>query len=238
MEEHVDVSIVIACYNEAGHLEESVRQIHRTMSGTRYSYELIFVDDGSADSTRDIISRISKEDGRSRFLFHEVNEGRGKAVTDGLRMARGKVAGFVDIDLETHARYIPPLVAEILDGADVACAWRIYKTRLDSITRWIANRGYNLLVRYYLGLKFMDTETGFKFFNREKILPILDDIVEKHWFWDTEIIALAHLNGLKIVEVPTLYIRRHDKKSTVKVLKDSLYYFRKIISFKQRMKSG
>ncbi len=236
MQEGLDLSLVVACYNEAGHLEDSIRQIFKVLSTTRYSYEFIFVDDASSDATRDIIMRLCNNQKNMSYLFHEENEGRGKAVSDGIRKAAGEVVGFIDIDLETHARYIPWLVAEIKEGADIACAWRIYKTRLHSLDRWILNRGYNFLVRNFLGLKFRDTETGFKFFKREKILPILDEVKDPHWFWDTEIIARAYFKGLKIIEVPTLYSRRDDKKSSVKLFSDTLYYFKRLLKFKQEIK--
>lgn len=231
-----DLSLVIACYNEAEHLEDSIFQILKVMSATRYKYEIIFVDDGSNDGTKDIIRRLCDNHEAMTYLFHKRNMGRGKSVSDGIKRARGEVAGFIDIDLETHARYIPWLIAEVLEGADIACAWRIYKTRLNSLDRWILNRGYNFLVRNFLGLKFMDTETGFKFFDREKILPILEEVRDNHWFWDTEIIARAYFKGLKIVEVPTLYVRRKDKKSTVKVLPDTIYYLKKLFWFKHELK--
>lgn len=236
MEEKVDLSIVLACYNEAGHLEDSVRQIEKTMSSSIYRFEIIFVDDGSSDGTQDIIRRLCQSNKMMSFLFHEKNMGRGKSVTDGIRMAKGEVAGFIDIDLETRAQYIPWMVMEVMGGADVACARRIYKTRLHSFNRWILNRSYNFLVRNFLKLDFMDTETGCKFFNRQRIMPVLEEVRDGHWFWDTEIIARAHWKGLKIVEVPTLYARRADKKSTVRIIKDSLYYLRKIFWFRREMK--
>ena len=241
MESELNVSLVIACYNEEGHLRESISQIQKVMAATRYSYEIIFVDDASRDTTRSIIAQLCANKSGMRYIFHEKNLGRGSAVMDGIRQAQGAIVGFIDIDLETHARYIPWVVAEIEEGSDVACAWRIYKTRLDSLDRWIYNRGYNFLVRTYLGLEFRDTETGCKFFRREKILPVLDEVVDRHWFWDTEIIARAHLKGLKIAEVPTLYVRRHDKKSTVKVFSDVFYYFKKLVWFKreiEKLKQG
>ncbi|MDD5679699.1 MAG: glycosyltransferase, partial [Candidatus Omnitrophica bacterium] len=231
-----DISLAIACYNEAGHLEESVKETLTVMAANKYKYEIIFVDDGSSDNTRDIIRRLCGANAHMSCIFHERNMGRGKAVSDGIRAASGKVAGFIDIDLETHARYIPILIAEIKGGADVACARRTYKVTPGSVNRWLMNRGYNFLVRNFLGLKFYDTETGCKFFNRERILPVLEKVQDNHWFWDTEIIARAYFSGLKISEIPTIYIRRKGKKSTVRILPDIIYYLKKLVWFKREMK--
>jgi len=236
MEEKIDLSLVIACYNEAGHLEESIRQILKIMETTKYKYEIIFVDDGSSDSTKDIIRRLCNNHKSMSYIFHKENEGRGKSVSDGIKKAQGEAVGYIDIDLETHAMYIPWLIAEILEGADIAYAWRIYEIKLYSLDRLILNRGYNFLVRNFLGLKFMDTEAGFKFFNRKSILPVLEEVKDSHWFWDTEIIARAYFRGLKIVEIPTLYIRRMDKKSTVRILPDVIYYLKKLFWFKREAK--
>lgn len=234
--EELDLSLVVACYNEAPHLEDSVNKILQVLKNTIPRYEIIFVDDASRDGTRDIIRRLSGANEAMAYLFHDANMGRGRAVSDGIGKARGKVAGFIDIDLETDAKYIPALFREIIGGADVACARRIYKITPDSVHRWMLNRGYNFLVRHFLGLRFYDTETGCKFFNRERILPILGEVTDSHWFWDTEIMARAYFRDLKIVEVPTLYVRRRDKKSTVRILPDVLYYLKKLFWFKLEMK--
>jgi hypothetical protein len=77
-----------------------------------------------------------------------------------------------------------------------------------------------------------DTETGCKFFSREKILRVIDEIVDEHWFWDTEICVRSHLKGLRIEEVPTLYVRRPETGTTVKILRDTLRYLRNLIWFR------
>lgn len=69
-----------------------------------------------------------------------------------------------------------------------------------------------------------DTETGCKFFNRERILPILNEIKNEHWFWDTEVMIRPLLKGYKIVEIPTVYIRKPEHGTTVKAFKDTLSY--------------
>lgn len=238
MAEQYDVSIIIACYNEADYLQDHVKLVLQAMDTTIYKYEIIFVDDASNDSTREIIGRLCAGRNNMSYIFHSVNQGRGSAVKDGILRARGKVAGFIDIDLETHCRYIPALVQAIIDGADVACAWRLYKTRIFSFDRWFLNRGYNLLVRYFLGLNFRDTETGCKFFKRSAILSVLAETTDNHWFWDTEIIGRAYLHGLKIVEMPTLYIRKSGKRSSVKIPQDIIYYLKKLLWFKKVLSSA
>jgi glycosyltransferase involved in cell wall biosynthesis len=236
----VDISIVIACYDEEALLEESVNKVMAVMDATCWKYELIFVDDCSHDNTRQIINRIIAEKPKRllKKLFHERNMGRGKAVTDGLLMAAGTYAGYLDIDLEVGAHYIPVMIITLQEGADVATAFRVYKESLNLFFRAILSIGYRFLVHWMLKIPVKDTETGYKFFNRGRILPILTKATDPGWFWDTEIMALSHHANLKIVELPCLFIRRSDKKSSVNVFHDSFEYLIKLVKFSHELKSG
>ncbi len=234
----LDLSLVIACYNEEPLLEKSVKEIFRILDTTRWNYELIFVDDLSRDKTREIIDGIMEtyKDKKIKKIFHEKNVGRGGTVSDGIRIAAGEVVGFIDIDLEVDALYIPSCVMAIKEGYDIATAFRIYKFHFRSLDRYIMSKSYHWLVQQILDIKLKDTETGFKFFRREKILLLLDEIQDRRWFWDTEIMTRAYYSGYKILEIPTLFIRRFDKRSTVNPLVDTIDYFRKLWSFRKVIK--
>jgi glycosyltransferase involved in cell wall biosynthesis len=235
---HIDVSLVIACYNEEYELEDSVSQIVEILDNTRWTYEIIFVDDCSQDRTRELIDGLlAVYDGKNfRKVFHEKNTGRGRTVADGFRVARGDVVGYIDVDLEVHARYVPSMVCAILDGADVATAHRIYKIQLRLFNRFLLSAGYAWLMRHFLGVHLKDTETGFKFFKRERALAVLDQVEDARWFWDTEIMVRSALKGYTIVEIPCLFLRRYDKQSTVNVLRDSADYFVKLWRFRRTVR--
>ena len=239
--EEIDLSLVIACYNEESVLEGNFPQIIELLNSTIYSYEIIFVDDCSKDRTREIIDEIINQykEIQIKKIFHSSNRGRGKTVTDGFLVSQGNVIGYIDIDLEIHARYIPSMVNAINNGYDVATAFRIYK--LDPtffiLFRHILSHGYRLLSRFILGHKLKDTEAGFKFFSRAKILPILEKIENEGWFWDTEIMVLSFYHGLNIVEIPCLFIRNLKKKSTVSPIKDSISYLISLLKFRRKMKA-
>lgn len=205
----------------------------------RRPYEIIFVDDVSRDGTRGILASIAAAHPDTvRVLLHEANTGRGQTVTDGFRMARGAIAGYLDVDLEVHARYIPSLVKAIERGADVATVRRIYAFQLRSLDRYAMSRGYSFLVRRMLGVSLRDTETGYKFFRRERALPVLEEIRDPGWFWDTEFMVRAVRRGLTVAEVPGAYIRRFDKTSTVSGMRDSLRYFGKLVAFRRALRAG
>ena len=234
-----DLSVVIACYNEEETLERSFAEIREVLEEMRRPYEIVFVDDVSRDRTRGIIAALAKAHPDTvRVLLHEKNTGRGQTVTDGFRMARGAIAGFLDVDLEVHARYIPSLVRAIERGADVATVRRIYAFQVRSLDRYAMSRGYSFLVRRMLGSRVQDTETGYKFFRRASVLPVLDEIRDPGWFWDTEFMVRAERRGLRIAEIPGAYIRRFDKTSTVRGMRDSIRYFGKLLAFRRAMRAG
>jgi dolichyl-phosphate beta-glucosyltransferase len=231
------LSLVLACYNEAEHLAGSFQEIRETLEQTRWPFEIIFVDDVSRDRTREILREIvdAHPQLNLRLILHEKNKGRGGTVTDGFRAARGEITGYIDVDLEVHCRYIPSLVRAIEKGADIATLRRVYAFQVLSLDRYFMSRGYSWLVRRVLDLPFQDTETGYKFFRRSSVLPLLEEVKDPGWFWDTEFMARAERRGLRVTEVPGAYIRREDKTSTVSGMRDSFVYFRQLLHFRREL---
>lgn len=210
------------------------------MRNATFEFEILFIDDGSSDDTRDKLTSIRGVDNRIRVIFNDYNLGRGSTVAKGFRLSAANVVGFVDIDLSTQAIYIPYLTQLILDDiADVATCNRSYKIQLSVFhkifVRYALSYGYRYFSRWYLGHGLRDTETGFKFFRREAIIPLLDQVEDTHWFWDTEIMVLAKNSCLRINEVDSIFIRRPQKPSTVKIARDVFCYLHNIFKFKRRM---
>jgi glycosyltransferase involved in cell wall biosynthesis len=108
-----DLSVVVACYMEAEHLVDSVAQLTATLDGLGRSYELVFVEDKSSDRTAAIVAELVAGRPERRAVYHAVNQGRGATVAEGFRLARGRIVGFLDIDLEVHCRFLPSLLAAI-----------------------------------------------------------------------------------------------------------------------------
>jgi glycosyltransferase involved in cell wall biosynthesis len=230
----VDFTLVVACYNEEPILEASMAETFRVLDSLRWRCEVIFVDDHSRDRTVEVIERIVKAhpERALRTIFHPANVGRGGTVTDGIRAAAGRYVGFIDIDLEVHARYLLPCLLALEQGADVATALRIYRFHWRSLDRYILSRGYRWVMSRAIDVPVQDTETGFKLFRRDRILPVLDQCEDKGWFWDTEVMVRAYYAGLKIVEVPVLFLRRFDKQSSVHAFRDTIDYLQKLRRFR------
>lgn len=234
----VDLSIIIPCYNEGPTFTKSVGKIVQELKNMNLEWEIIFVEDKSTDDTPKLVEKLVKKHKNSRSIFHKKNEGRGKSVSDGVKAAKGPICGYLDVDLEISPSYIPLFVKEIEKGNDLVMGKRFYEGGgLNSILRFLASKIYAIFVKYIVDIPIEDTEAGYKFFRRTKILPILTKVKSKHWFWDTEICALAHWSGLSITQVPVLFKRRYDKKSTVKLIPDTIDYIKNLIRLKSKLKN-
>jgi len=229
----MNVSIVIPCYQEEGHLVENTNEIFRIMNSTKYSFEIIFVDDKSTDSTKDKILEIEKARSRVRHIFHEINLGKGSSIAAGAGIAKGKFIGHLDIDLEVSAAYIPALLLELEKGNDVVLIKRKVKFGLNPtfIMRDFAGMIHRTAVQLFLGTPRTDVQSGCKFFRREALLPLLEKTKSPGWFFDVEIMTLAYINSLRIKQIPGYYIRNKKKKSTVKLVEDGWRQFKNLVRF-------
>ncbi|MBN2432603.1 MAG: glycosyltransferase [Acidobacteria bacterium] len=232
-----DLSLIVACFNEMRVIEASIRRLREVLGFYHGSYELILIDDGSRDGTPDMIRRLTEGHPRERLVIHPQNMGRGATVAHGLRLAAGRIAGYIDIDLEIDAFYLLPLVMAVENGADIATARRWYPWSLRSLHRQILSKGYSRLVRWWLKVPLADTETGCKMFSRQRVLPVLDQVRDAHWFWDTEIMVRAHRGGLRILEIPALYQRDHASGTTVRMWSDTVYYLRRLWQFRKDIRT-
>jgi glycosyltransferase involved in cell wall biosynthesis len=236
--DNIDVSLILACYNEAEIFKDSLEKIIIALDKTNYSWEIIFVEDKSKDNTKELIDNALAQykDYNLSAYYHDQNQGRGRTVVDGFLKARGRLVGFIDIDLEIGEWYIGKFLETLDNGADVANAFRIYDLNLKGLLRWWASKGYVFLRKVFLDLPYKDTEGGYKFFKRENLLPLLSSVKNPGWFFDTEIMALCYEHGLKVVEIPVAFIRRFEKTSTVKLIPDSIKYLRDLIVFSRQFK--
>lgn len=237
----LDLTLVIPCYRESSHIERSFPDLMAALHRCRLDWEVVFIDDGSPDDTVAKLTRLTAAEPRTRLVVNEKNLGRGGTVMKGIRASTAKCVGFIDIDLSTPPLYVPHLAALVCeDRVDVATCRRSYKIELQVFhkvwLRYILSYGYRVLGRAVLGHSLADTETGCKFFNREKILPVLDRIEDPRWFWDTEVMIYSWLAGLRIVEDASIFIRRPEKPSTVKVAHDVAEYLRNLAAFRRKVR--
>lgn len=233
------LSVVLPCYNEEEHIvREGVAKVLEMLELLQVPHEIILVDDGSRNNTRAVIEQaIQSHPGKPiRKIFNRVNLGRGGAVMEGIQAARYDVVGYLDIDLEIGSQYLPTFYAAVKSGADLAVAERIYKVQFTPfcLARFILSKGYIWLSALLLKIRYPDTEAGYKFFRSEKVLGLLPKMCDTHWFWDTEIVVRGHDAGWKIRFLPCLFQRRDDKKSSVRVVRDTWAYFKALLKYRRQ----
>ncbi len=228
------LSLVLALYNEGPTLEHSLKSIYQSLNSTKKSWEVILVEDKSTDNTLERIQKLLPNLKNTKLITHQENQGRGRTVSDGIKAAKGIYSGFLDVDLEVSSEYIPLFIKELEKGFDMVVANRFYEKNFRAITRVVSSVGYKIIVNTLLHLPINDTEAGYKFFKTNKILPVLSKITEKGWFWDTEICARAYWTGLKLSQIPVLFVRNTNKKSTVRLIPDTLDYLIKIYQFRMK----
>jgi glycosyltransferase AglD len=211
-----EISAIIPVFNDRPSLEIALETSLKTLSGITSSFEIIVAEDGSSDGSTELVRQYETRDMRVRLLHHDKRLGRGRALTRAIRKARGNIVCYYDVDLATDMHYLPDLISAVREGSVVATGSRLHPASdiVRTGDREIASRGYNFLVRLFLGSRVFDHQCGFKAFNRERILPLLSEIRSDHWFWDTELLIRAQQAGYRVRELPVRW--RAGKGTTVK----------------------
>jgi len=199
---NIDCSVVVPLYNEADVADELYRRLTKTMRETGLYYELIFVDDGSADETLQLLKDIADKDNKVVVVELRRNFGQTPALAAGFDTAAGQIIISMDGDLQHAPEEIPHFLEKIEAGYDVVSGWR--KNRVDNlIMRKIPSRVANWLASKISGVTIHDFGTTFKAYKRE-IIEQLNLYGEMHRF----IPALLSGSGAKIIEIPIKNIIR------------------------------
>lgn len=236
----IDFSLIIACYKDAPHLLRNVQILANYLNETKLLFEFVFVEDHSPDNTADEVRKcVGWLDSQSipvQAIFHDENTGRGRAVTDGIRMARGDVVGYIDIDLEHLMDGLLPMIQSVRNNeAHIVVGRRALGNPLAKPIRVISSYVYRWLVHFFIPLPVADTECGLKVFDRGKILGVLDLVEDQHWFWDTEVIHRAWRMGLKVSERWIVFVEDRNKASTVRLWQDTWAYLKAIKAYRLRL---
>jgi len=233
----LEVSIVLPAYNEADKLEEAVEKVTKAIREFARSYEIIIAEDGSTDGTDKVAASLSERFPALKHLHGEKRLGRGAALKNAFKKSGGEVLVYMDIDLATDIRHLKSLVDAIEEeGYDFATGSRMLpESKVErSLSRLIASKSYNFLVRGLLGSKVKDHQCGFKAFRREPLMQLLDEVTARHWFWDTEILVRASRKGYKIKEIPVEW--KSGWKTKVNLRRDSFTMTWQLIKLRWQLK--
>jgi glycosyltransferase involved in cell wall biosynthesis len=167
----MDISVVIPLYNEQESLEELAEWIKRIMDENNFSYEIIFIDDGSTDGSWDVISGLSLKHGSVRGIGFRRNYGKSAALHSGFGIATGDVVVTMDADLQDDPDEIPELYKMIKTGGyDLVSGWK--KLRKDPAGKKIPSRFFNYTARIVTGIKLNDFNCGLKAYRNEVVKRI------------------------------------------------------------------
>ena len=194
----MNLSVIIPVFNEAEHIDEILKRVQ----STKLAWEIIIVDDGSHDGTRDVLKRL---DGKKkvRVILHPHNSGKGAAVVTGLKAAKGDILLIQDADLEYNPRDYPVLLQPIREGvADVVYGSRFLGAphRVTMFWHLVANKMLTLMTNILYNTILTDMETGYKVFRRE----VIDGMVirARRFDFEPEFTAKVLKRRHRIFEVP------------------------------------
>lgn len=202
-------SIVIPAYNESARLGATLQRVLAYVQKQAWDAEVIVVNDGSRDNTAEIARSFAAKDPALRLLENPGNHGKGYSVRNGMLNARGRIVLFSDADLSSPIEEAPKLFQALEAGADIAIGSRWLRaetqTQRQPLHRQLFGRIFNLILRLTLGLKFKDTQCGFKAFKQPAVQAIFPLQKIERWGFDPEILFLARKMKFKVKEIPVAW---------------------------------
>jgi glycosyltransferase involved in cell wall biosynthesis/multidrug transporter EmrE-like cation transporter len=230
------LTVIVPVFNEEKRLAASARQLSAWLSRHAGSHELVFVDDGSTDSTPRMLAGLAGKIRHLRVLTLPRNRGKGAAVREGLRTARGHAVLFMDVDLSTAPSQIPLALRQLRAGCDIAIGSRAMKgSRLpvpQPLLRRLSGRIFNSAVRVLLGLPYADTQCGFKAMTRKTARLMARALRLDGFDFDVELLLLARRFRLRVSEFPITWNDR--AHSTVRLMAHSLRMFSTLFSLRKK----
>jgi glycosyltransferase involved in cell wall biosynthesis len=214
------LSIVIPAYNERERLTISLPAIDSYLRANRLDAEILVVDDGSNDETRELVAELVLERDH-RIISLPVNQGKGAAVRRGVLASRGEWVLVSDADLSTPIEEYDRLAAIAREeNLDVAIGSRALPgSRVEVsqhiVRRWLGH-AFNMILRRVTGLPYCDTQCGFKLLHRSRVQAVFAEMVIDGFAFDVEFLYLCERRGLRVKEVPVTW--RNSPRSTVSII--------------------
>lgn len=197
------ISVVIPLYNEEASIEELGAKLESVLAPlTKNRYEVIFVDDGSTDNSRNKIRELHRRNNRFHCISFRRNYGKSAALAVGFQAARGRYVVTMDADLQDDPEEIPNLIKKLNEGYDLVSGWK--KKRYDPITKTLPSKLFNFVTSLVSGIRLHDFNCGLKAY-RNIVVKRLNVYGEMHRYLP----VLAHWDGFKVTEIP---VRHHPRK--------------------------
>ncbi|OGH11558.1 MAG: glycosyl transferase [Candidatus Levybacteria bacterium RIFCSPLOWO2_01_FULL_36_13] len=210
------ITALVPVYNEEESLEKLYPRLKSALESLKMGYEIIFVDDGSSDSTLDILKKLAAKDKSIRIFSFRKHQGKAEALTYGFQRAKGDYVVTLDADLQDRPEEIQNLLNKSKEGFELVCGWR--KNRKDSIIMKIPSKFFNFVMSAFWGVHLHDYNCGLKLYTKEaaKVLNLYGGM---HRF----IPLLVSEKGFEVTELAVVHEPRKFGKSKYgfsKVFKD------------------
>ena len=231
MSEYPRYSIVIPAFNERARIIATLESVVTCVREKHWDAEVIVVNDGSTDETRDLVRDFIRQAPEVRLMENPSNRGKGYSVRNGLVHAHGEIVMFTDADLSAPIDEAERLFAAIeQEGADLAIGSRWLatsrQTHRQPLYRQFFGRCFNALTRAVMHLPYADTQCGFKAFTREAAQTVFQLQTIERWGFDPEILFIAGKRHYKVREVPVSWA--HDARSRISYLRDGLQMLKEL----------
>lgn len=209
------LDVVVPVHNEETDLGPCVRRLHAHLTEHfPYSFRITVADNASVDGTLAVAEALAAELPEVGVL-HLDAKGRGRALRAAWSASPAPVLAYMDVDLSTDLAALLPLVAPLISGhSDLAIGTRLARTSrvIRGAKREVISRGYNLLLRGALAVRFSDAQCGFKAIRADVAAGLLPLVQDTGWFFDTELLVLAQRAGMRIHEVPVDWVDDPDSR--------------------------
>lgn len=233
-------SIVIPAYNEEERIGLTLERVLAHVREQNWNAEVLVVNDGSKDRTAAIVREHATRHANLALIENPGNRGKGYSVRNGMLRASGEVVLFSDADLSSPIEEADKLFAALEAGADVAIGSRWLRAELQTerqpLHRQLFGRVFNLLLRIILGLRYKDTQCGFKAFTRRAVGLIFPLQQIERWGFDPELLFLARKFGLKVEEVPVRWAHREGTR--INPVRDGIRMFGEMVKVRWFSISG
>jgi len=228
------LSIVMPCYNEKDTVEKIIDEVLAVdLAATQK--EIIMVDDGSKDGTRGILKKLAQKHKNIKLIFHEVNQGKGAGLKNGILATTGDVVVIQDADLEYDPQEYGRLLYPIERGhADVVYGSRFIggePHRIIYYRNQVANKFLTALSNLLTGLNLTDMETCYKMFRGDLVRSLAKDLKAQRFGFEPEITARVAKSGARVYEIGISYYGRSKEEGKKIGLRDGIKAIWEIIYF-------
>lgn len=199
------LSVIVPAYNEGAAIKQNLLEIKKALKPYVDSFEILAVDDGSTDNTKEQILEAASTDPEIVYAGYEKNRGKGGAIKHGVSEARSDVIGFIDADLDISPDHLVRYLEHMEQtGCDVVIGSKMHKeSKLDyPPLRKFVSLGYYIGLKILFGMNIKDTQTGVKLYKASLIKKVAPLLKVKGYAFDIEVLALCAHEGARIDPMP------------------------------------